>query len=222
VTGKPAHDRLYPRPKRGEDAAGEVLRRYGLDNGKDTVLYVPSYFKEAKRLLSVYYPCDSEYISMDAILKAMSAFPDKQLIIKLHPFDGVDMKDFIDSKIKRRANTFVIKDADVISLMEASSLVIASLFSSAAMDAVILGKPLITLNIYRREDLVPFFDYGVALRATNSEELEKALRGISEDKDVRDMLASNRERFIKDYAYRMDGNSTGRVMDLIEEMRKDI
>jgi hypothetical protein len=36
------------------------------------------------------------------------------------------------------------------------------------------------------------------------------------------MLASNRERFIKDYAYRMDGNSTGRVMDLIEEMRKDI
>lgn len=215
VTGKPGHDALYSRMRDGSLSAGGGPQKD--PRAAETILYVPSYFKDIKWLHGVFYPYDSEYVSMDAITAAMRHFPDKRLVIKVHPFDPVDIDRFTTSRLRGLGNVTAVKNADILKLIAESSLVITSLFSSSALDAVILDKPVIALNVYKREDLVPFVKYGVALGAKNSEELKGAISRILGDAKTREGLAANRPQFIRDYAYAIDGKATERVMNEIEK-----
>ncbi|OGW83042.1 MAG: hypothetical protein A2987_01785 [Omnitrophica bacterium RIFCSPLOWO2_01_FULL_45_10] len=200
-----------------ERAVNDVMK-IRLDPDKKIVLFIPSYFKDLRYLFSVFYRGDMEYMSLDSVLKAMNNFPGKQLLVKIHPYDSIDVNTFIVNRLKGYRNAYAVKDADILSLIDASALVIVSLFSSSALDALILDKPLITLNMHRREDLVPFAANGVALKATNTEELSQAMKSVFEDKEVAAALGRRRKQFIYDYAYKVDGRATERVWNLIDEL----
>jgi len=219
VTGKLQHDSIYSRKNDYEAEGKNLLLRIGANPDKEVILYVPSIFKIGTPLTSVYYTKDSEFFALNSILNIAESFPNKQLIIKIHPFDLVDLNSLRDNpKIKKFPNIFIVKNVDIIPLIKISSLVITSLFSSSALDAVIFNKPLITLNFYKRDDSVPFANRGVALSVTNPEGLCQAVRQIFEDKKLENWFISNRESFIYDYAYKIDGQSWQRVKDLIRKL----
>ena len=51
----------------------------------------------------------------------------------------------------------------------------------------------------------------------NNSELEETLNKM-ESREFRNMLKKNREKFIYEHAYKIDGKSTERVMSLVERM----
>lgn len=216
VTGKPLHDLTYRKKNLKQFNRKDVLKRAGADPDKDMILFIPGYFQEAKLPISVYMLMDSTHASFEAVLKIAECFPEKEIIVKLHPYDPVDIKILLNSGLKKYKNIFIVKDIDIIDLIYASSLVITSIFSSAALDAVILDKPIITLNMYKRDDYVPFAQRGVALRVDDKQKACEAAREALEDAETIKRLSANRESFIRDYAYKVDGNAAKRVKDLIE------
>ena len=218
VTGKPAHDLWQGRAADLNREGGDILGKVSAYPEKDTVLYITACFKWAdKDLLYVYDSPDAEYISLKSLLEAMRHFPEKQLVIKMHPFDLCTAQDLYRF-VKGYSNVFVVKDENIMALIAKSAVVITSLFSSAGLDAVIFKKALVTLNLYKRDDLIPFADYGVALGVRRQEDLLPALRRVFKDKGLEDLFGSNRDRFISDYAYKIDGGSTERVIDLIKQL----
>ncbi|NQT46492.1 MAG: CDP-glycerol glycerophosphotransferase family protein [Candidatus Omnitrophica bacterium] len=217
ITGKPLHDLHYFRKdykKRRED----LLSKIGADTGKDTILYLAACFKWGGDNLfyDVYDSPNAEYIALKPILDIARDFPDKQLVIKMHPSDQID-PEALRQSLNDYSNIFVARDDDIGTLIDNSSLVITSCFSSAALDAVILDKPLIALNLYKRKNLIPFAENGVALTVTRAADLPQAVKEIVNDKEIEKSFASNRQRFIEDYAYRVDGQATERVLKLIKE-----
>ncbi|MDO8748053.1 MAG: CDP-glycerol glycerophosphotransferase family protein [Candidatus Omnitrophota bacterium] len=211
ITGKFQHDALY---KRFYDRPPQkdILLKLGAQMDKKTIVYIGNFFKDLDEQLNVYYFKDSEFVSIGYVLKAIEYLTDTQLIIKMHPFDLAG-RDYISA---RYPNVFVVKDVDILELISLSSLVITSLFSSAALDAVILNKPVIALNLYKTDDLVPFVKEGAALGAKNFNELFEAIKNIFSSEHAKASLASSRRAFISRHAYRIDGNSTKRVVDLIK------
>ena len=219
VTGKLQHDLFNLKKDNYEREREDPLLKIGINPDKQSILYLPAHFKLGKHQYNVYFSPDQEYIALNSILNIAKFFPDRQLIVKIHPFDSVDIRLLYNSKIKNRyPNVSIVKNVDLLFLIENSSLVITSLFSSVALNAVILNRPLITLNFHKREDLVPFAQRGVALGVTKSEHLCQAVRQIFEDRKLIDWFASNRESFIYDYAYKIDGKSSQRVKDLIRKL----
>jgi hypothetical protein len=223
VTGNIKHDLMYSRKGNlGPEAKG-VLLKIGADISKQSILYLPAFFRALKHGSNVYFSVNIEHIVLDLILNILKGLHDKQLIVKIHPFDPVNIASLYNSKVRGRfSNVFMVKNADLLSLMESSSLVITSHFSSAALDAVILRKPLITLNFYKNEDIIPFAQRGVAVSVTKPENLLHAVNQVFEDKKLTDLPDSNRESFIYDYAYKIDGKSRERLMDLIRRLYEDV
>lgn len=219
ITGKLQHDILNFQKDNYEREGRNILLRSGLDTEKQTILYLPAHLKTGRRAYDVYFSPEMELISLNSIINLARSFPDKQLIIKIHPFDLLNVETLYNNpEIKKHPNIFVIKNVNTIPLVKVSSLVITSLFSSSAIDAVIFNKPVVTLNFYKREDLVPFAQRGVALGVTKPEQLPQAVRQIFEGQELKDRLASNRESFIYDYAYKIDGKSKQRVLSLIKKL----
>ena len=155
---------------------------------------------------------------MKLLLDTIERFPDKQLVIKIRPFDPVDIRALINGRLKSYPNVFIIKDANPWALINCSSLVITSRFSSIALDALLLDKPVITLNFYKRKELIPFAKRGVALNVDRPGDLYGVVKQVFEDDKLRDRLTLNRKGFIYDYGYKIDGKSEERIVDLIKKM----
>lgn len=219
VTGKPEHDLSHFRKNNYKEESQNAFLKIGADPNKETIFYVPGNFKNARYLRSVYYTQDLDYVVLGLLLNIAECFSQRQLIIKVRPFDFIEMDSLINSRIKNCPNVFVVRDIDPLPLIANSSLIITSWFSSLALDAVILDKPVITINFYKREtDPVPFAQRGVALSVTKPEDLYPSVKQVFEDASLRDYLASNRESFIYDYAYKIDGKTTERVLNLIKRL----
>lgn len=218
VTGRASYDLNHSQKSDYRKEARELFLKIGASPDKKTILYIPTNFKKVKHLLSVYYSQDSELVALKSILSTMEYLPDKQLIVKVRRFDPVDINSLMASlKGKNCSNVFIVDDIDPWVLIGHSSLVVTSRFSSVALDAVILGKPVITLNFYKREDLVPFAQRGVGLSVARPEDLYRTVKRVFEDANLRDCFAANQEGFIADYAYRLDGKSTERLLSLIKK-----
>ena len=195
-----------------------MLAKIGINQGRDIIAYLPGYFKLNRRLdLSVYHSQDSEFISLESVLNVARYFPDKCLIIKIHPYDTIDINFLRNYRVKYYPNVFIVKnEIDTINLIRESSLVVTSLFSSAGIDAVILKKPLITLNLYNKEDFAPFARRDVAVSVNKTEALLEAVNQIFIDGKIKEIMSINRDAFIYDYVYKIDGNSTKRLWELIK------
>jgi|GEM_PF-5757165 len=220
ITGNPRHD-IICSDERDDSRTRARLSDIGIDPDKDLILFIPVFFKSPGfTAYSVhYYTPDMEHLALREILEVAKYFPDKQIVIKLHPFDYIDEKHIRDAYgLYRYGNVFVVKDIDITLLIKASSLAVTSFFSTAALDAVMLGKPVICMNFYKMEDPVPFVSRGVALGVTKKGELLDAVKKIFMDKEINKALAGNRPGFIYDYAYKTDGKSAQRVTELIDRL----
>lgn len=222
VTGNHKYDLIhFEKRKDYKEEFKGILSGLGADCSKETILYLPAHFKFGKhKILSVYLSQDEECAALNSILNVARVFPNKQIIVKLHPFDIFEPGDLVHKlRINERYNNlFIVKDADLKILIQGSSMIIVSHFSSSVIDAVIYNKPVITLNLYKKEDFVPYAQRGVAISINKFEDLPLAVNRIFKDKTLTSWMASNRENFIHDYAYKIDGRSKERILSLIADL----
>ncbi len=151
-----------------------------------------------------------------AVVQAMEQFPEKQLVIKLHPAEtGEECRQILDQIGCDRA--IICRDIDIHEVLYASDLLI-TVHSTVALEAMLLDKPVIMMNLSDKPDPYPYARSGAALGVYKEEDLAPAMKQALSDPKARDELARNRKRFAMEHAYKLDGQSAQRVADLITRL----
>lgn len=155
-----------------------------------------------------------------AIFGAIKSLADVSLIIKPHPAEP----EYFTEEIMRQIESYDInavitpKNSDTYEQLFVCDLMITR-HSTTAMEAVVLGKPVIILNLSGKPDPVEYVQEGVALGIYNSGDLCPAMKRLLVDDSE---MSAQRERYIEKYLYKIDGKSTQRVIDIIIKSLQDL
>jgi predicted glycosyltransferase len=111
----------------------------------------------------------------------------------------------------------VPKDSDTFEQLYACDLLITK-NSTTAVEAVALGKPVIVLNLDRTPDAVDYVAEGVAVGVYSQESLTETITSLLDDDHV---LASKRPDYIRRNIYRVDGQASERVAQLVKRIIRE-
>ncbi len=181
----------------------EVYKQFNLDKDKKIILFGTQTVPEKE----------------DMFKAVINSLQDEQLIIKLHPKDEVD---FYNSRLKDIKNkVVVVKDYDIYNFLNIADLTISRASSTVVIESMLFNVPVITLNLANikgSNEMIDYNDYGCVIDIKEENELKKAINEVFNNKKIKEKLEKNMEKFIKDYAYKIDGKSTERVINLIDEI----
>jgi len=149
-------------------------------------------------------------------VKAASQYRDVLLLFQAHPGQNVEDIQKVADKADH-SSARVIKYHDTESLMAVSDGVI-TFFSTTAIDALILRKPLLLINLTDDREFFPFVPMGAAFGAYTKKEIMPAFRKLIESPEE---LKDGREKAIPYMVYKTDGKSLERVLNLIEKSLKE-
>ena len=159
-----------------------------------------------------------------SVCEAMKNIREGHLVIKLHPYDN----DFgIYKNVARQAglrNYSIIKNADMFGLLRTCDLLITHI-SAVSYEAVLMDRKVILLcgaSDFQNEDVWDFRRYGVAEILDNLKDLEKHIRRLLFSPEAESMLKKNRQEYIYEHAYKLDGNAAFRVKEVIDRFVKAV
>ena len=206
VTGHPRYDilaeayRIFDREK--------VFRELNLDYNKKLIVWMTQSHGLSKN------ENEKNFYAVYKATKILSG--EVQLVIKLHPQE-YDIS--IHKKVAKKVgvNPVITKDIDTYNLLYASDLMITR-HSTTAIEAAILDKDVLILNLSGEPDPVSYVKDGVALGVYREDALVPAVRDVLYNKEVRKKLSEARKRFVYEHAYIQDGKASKRVADLIMQM----
>jgi hypothetical protein len=207
VTGHPLHDAAFAQRSAASAERWAALRaRYGLPAGSRVILYATQ-----PVLWRAVMTREALIENVRGLGRAVEALgPEFLLVLKLHPREALE--DYA-SVIEPERRTRLLKDAEITELIGPAEAFISS-SSSTVLLAMMLDKPIVTINFNR----VPHFDYyasvGGTLHARTVPEAAEALRLAIFDEPTRARLAAERAAVLARYA-RFDGRAVERLADLI-------
>lgn len=202
ATGQPRYDVLVEASQ--VYSREEFCKRLNLDSQKKSVLVMTE---------NMLIPDGQAFLR--ASLRALKDFSELQIVLKPHPAEVGEW--YVDIVKEENAKvTILSKDADTYEALYACDLFIGS-YSTVILEAIILGKLGVTAFLEKREDPTPYFKE-VTLRVYREIDLAPEIRKALYDDKVRERLRKTGARFVFEHAYKMDGNATERVTDLIQEM----
>lgn len=149
---------------------------------------------------------------LKALLKTFEKFPELTLVIKIHPVENTG---FYRKIAKDRA--IVVKNIDLYELLYASELMI-TYYSTTGLEAMILGRPVIVINLSGQPDKVNYVREGAAIGVYKEEDLAKAVGDTITNEKVKEKLKTQMEKFVYKSCYKTDGKAARRIADVIEKM----
>ena len=160
---------------------------------------------------------DENVSSISAVYSTMASIKgDTQLVIKLHP--GEDQNAPLYQGNSQYEPVILGKDVDTYALLSACDLMITK-NSTTAMEAIILNKPVIILNLSGEPDRVNYVHEGVALGVYDPADLSSTIEKLLDNGSI---LYDKREKFIEKYLYKVDGKATERVVNLITSLLDEV
>jgi len=148
-----------------------------------------------------------------AVCKAVKSIPGTQLVMKLHPSE-YSMSIYKKIAKKEGVNAIITKKY-LYPLLNACDLLITH-HSTTGMEAMILDKPVITINLTGKPDAMPYAESRAAIGVYKPENIKPAIKSVLKNKDVRKKLAKKAKFFIYDQCYKMDGKASERIITLID------
>lgn len=182
----------------------KIAQALDIDPGKKWIVFTTQGVGAGDR------PSEEEIFSgCVEIAKRAMQHQDYQLIYQVHPGQTIeDIKKIIDTA--EGHNAVVGKYKNTEELMAASEGVI-TFFSTTALDAVLLGKPLLLINLIDDKDFFPFIKMGVALGAYSKEEIGQAYDELIKGPKF---AKANLQKAANYVNYKNDGNALRRIMNL--------
>jgi UDP-N-acetylglucosamine 2-epimerase len=203
VTGRPSYDALI-RAQAGFDRK-EICSRLGLVPTKKIVVYTTENLP----------PRESEVMTR-AVCKALKELQDAQFVIKVHPSE-LDLSIYRSVTKELGLEVMITREAPIYEILYVCDVMITG-FSATALDAMILDKSVITVNLTGLKDPLPFAESGAAIGVYEEGDLEKAVRMGLYDEGVKEKLRRARQRFVLEHAYKKDGKASERVVELVGQM----
>lgn len=202
ITGNPTYNNLLKR--NAPNDRKKICARFNINADKKLVVWTTQPIKEREMLA-------------EAMSNAINDLKSVQFIIKPHPSEFPANLYIKMLKEKVLENAIIAEDVDLYELLNAADCVLTS-FSATGLEAMMLDKPVISINLTGEPDRMPYAESGAALGVYHEDELAPAIMNALTDDDVRDKLKMGRESFVERYNYRMDGRAAERVLDLFDEM----
>jgi CDP-glycerol glycerophosphotransferase (TagB/SpsB family) len=156
--------------------------------------------------------------NVEAVCAAVKSLENVGLVVKLHPAEDQDAPLY---KENHSCTLVIVNGSENISesLFVCDAMITKS--STAAIEAAILNKPIIVLNLSGEPDIMPYVKEGVALGVYKKQDLVPAIKQALYDEKTRENLAKHREKFVYEYAYIQDGKASERVANLVLRLAKE-
>lgn len=204
VTGQPRYD-ILTKLEKGFNRE-EFCRNYNLDSDKKIALVITQPLDIAER----------RDIFLRSVLNALGRFSDITILIKPHPREDENWHKTV-LREERMDATVLGRDSNIYEALCACDVII-TISSTTIVEAMILGKPVIMLNLARSPDRVPYVKDGAGLGVYRKEDLPRTIKEALYGKKTREKLKRAERKFVYRHAYRQDGKATERVINLIKEM----
>lgn len=148
-----------------------------------------------------------------AVLDLRKALPDLQLIIRLHAGEVTEL--LREMARERGVDAIIDPKASLQELLELSDVVVSQT-TTAGLEAMIAGKPLIYLNIHCERDWLPYAECGAAVGVYEADQLAPAVKRVLSDATLREELARKARQLIAEQVDGLTGDSARRMADLCE------
>ncbi|MFQ5866780.1 MAG: CDP-glycerol glycerophosphotransferase family protein [bacterium] len=221
ITGQPAYDLL--KEKYGKIDRSAIYSKYKIDMKAKIILYTSQPLVEGLSNRNNIMPKETIISHREEVREICHSLCNKKgiiLLLKPHPNENDDLHYQIVKEIGAGNIKVISKRANTSELISIADLLITR-HSTTGAEAIVLDKPLIIVNLLSIPDSFPYVDYGSALGVYRKENIWLAVESIFQDKQVNERLKEGRMRFIRDFAYKLDGKSSRRIAALIESMLKE-
>lgn len=192
VTGNPAYDGLRP-----PDASAPGGPRW---------LWVTRPHTPRKCFTAGRFPVEGADI-FAGLLDALKAAPAARLTIKPHPTDYADVYRRLAAE-SGLGDRIAFATGGMAPALDAADVVVTE-DSTAALDAMLKGKPLVHAHFAPTPPALPLAPYRAALPGGDTATLRDSLLALTE---ADGSLFAGQRRFIDDFAGPLDGKSRARVL----------
>jgi hypothetical protein len=187
----------------------KICKKLNLDAHKSIILFASQQINK----FSSFWTDDLFLVLTHKLLSALCRLKDTQLIIKADPYEDLEpYKKMISCD--GYCKTICLKNFNIYTLIYICDLVI-TLDSTVGLEAMFFDKPLIAVNLTKREDRVPYAKNGAAIGVYRESDLIPAIKTALTDNEAIAQLKNKREKFIEDYAYALDGRAGERILSFI-------
>lgn len=205
VTGIAHFDQLF---NRNTELDSQVLMSCGIDPGKKYIIFTTDNidYNETETMLI-------------GVINATMKIGDIQLVVKVHPGEDIEKYQILADKYHdSRIN--IVKDIDLYALISNCELLITK-YSTTALEAMMIDKQVITINLSGEPTPVPYAEEGAALGVYQYEEIEPAILKSLYDEETQASFKEGRNNFVRRWAGETDGGATQRIVNLMNEMIAD-
>jgi hypothetical protein len=207
VTGFPRHDKLVNMPPLNRE---DLCRRFDLDPGRKVALIATEWYQP----VSARYTIEKQEEFIRFSLRSLKAYDDVQIVVKLHPAFQAKYRKIVSEIANQEGVNVVIAGDSLWDLIRLSSFVIVSL-SSVTVEALILGKPVISVDLVDKKDISGLVQNGLAIGARNEDELNSAIRKCLENPESSLAPDGKREELLLPFTGPLDGQSSRRLAELV-------
>lgn len=198
VTGSPSFDLILDEIQAFKRS--EILQELGLT-------------ADAKLFLLATQPQKTcTWKMIDMMIDLLETYPGKHLLIKPHP--GDDNRLYTDYLAKKNDTRVVLTDMPVRKLIFISDLTV-TIYSTVGLEAILMGAPLIQLNLMGIPNPIPFFNYGVSMEAHNYEELKNAADKMLNEEQTKTEISKNRAKY---FGEMLSGKGLENCINLVYEL----
>lgn len=205
VTGQPRYDNLYNISNKSKKS--NILKDSSIPIQNKIILWGTQFHTMNKNEIIT---------SIFSVFESIKNLDGAYLLIKQHPSEKSVHKDIISTiseKLKFYNLKILKKDSDIFTYISICDSFITK-FSTTGIEAISVGKPVIVFNSNKQTQRINYVEAGAAYAANDVRELSKVLKHcINNPED----LDPQRKRFVRDYLYLMDGNSSKRAYKAIKE-----
>jgi UDP-N-acetylglucosamine 2-epimerase len=141
------------------------------------------------------------------------------LIIKIHPLEklGEYQKILDQCACIRGKNVSVHKHLKVSDAINVSDVVI-SVYSTVVLEALLLRKPVIVLNLFGEPEYLPYVEMGVAIGVYYINNLRILVRELLYNHSSQEKLLKKVDFFLSQETQYTDAQATSRICDLILQL----
>ncbi|MCD6513509.1 MAG: UDP-N-acetylglucosamine 2-epimerase, partial [Candidatus Odinarchaeota archaeon] len=204
VTGAPRYDILKFADKIYSKAV--FCNKYGLDINKKIALIATQPFPIE----------DIRTCFLVEVLNALKKIESVQIVVKPHPRED---QAWHKQKLKDIGVDAIVlpPKSDTYEAIYACDLFISAT-STTILEAMILNKPVVVVNLFNLPEVLPWVEEGAALGVYSADKLFQTIKMALFDKNVQIKLAERRKKFVYEHVYKIDGKATKRVIDVIEQL----
>jgi UDP-N-acetylglucosamine 2-epimerase len=151
---------------------------------------------------------------LEAIVPALKDSGEK-VCINLHPGQKKELVEEYLKKYNLEAEIIPGQPSQGISYFIENCKLLITVCSTVAIDAILMNKPVITVNLTGKPDLLPYAKYHSAIGVYKKDDVKKAIEKALHNPKEKKKLLDGKNDFLKNYINFGKGNASKKFVELI-------